>query len=151
MHGLNQKGIIQPTLLLIILAIVGILVFVFISSTFPLQNKLLSQLYPKPQSQAQGPVKTFAAKLNLLPNPAPCCGSTVNASGFGYYSQSAVYINIHTPNSLYIYTRATDSSGNLSFVFSSVEAGNYVVKVYQNDPKNNKQTQMSETTLTVVQ
>ena len=47
----NQKGF--TPLLLILLAALGILLYVLISSTFPFKDKLFNLLYPKPSSNAQ--------------------------------------------------------------------------------------------------
>ena len=71
------------------------------------------------------------ATLTVSPNPAPAGGAVVDASGSGYNPSAGAYINIHTPNSLYVYTRGTDSEGNLSFFFNTAEPGTYTVKVYQ--------------------
>lgn len=48
---LNQKGFTPPVLIL--LAVLGIIIYVVISSTFPFKDKLFSLLYPKPSSKAQ--------------------------------------------------------------------------------------------------
>ncbi len=50
MNKLNQKGF--APLLLILLAALGIIIYVLVSSTFPFKDKLFSFLYPKPSSHA---------------------------------------------------------------------------------------------------
>ncbi|MBI2039872.1 hypothetical protein HYT18_02260 [Candidatus Microgenomates bacterium] len=134
-----------------LIAIAGLLAFVLLSSTAPLNNLLFSKLYPKPASEAAPPQKSFSATLTLDPNPAECCGTFVSSTGSGYYPSADAYINILTPKSTYVYTRFTSSSGTLSFTFNTAEPGTYSVKVYQKKPKGGKLVQMSETPLDVVQ
>ena len=67
----NQKGIIHTLPLLIIIAAVGIISFLLISSTIPL-NGLFGALNPKPASKAAtdtGFVETFAYGTPTTPQP----------------------------------------------------------------------------------
>ncbi len=60
----NQKGIAVPILLLGV-AIIGLLAYFLISSTFPFKNQLMSSLFPKSSSRAAGMVDLSLAPASL--------------------------------------------------------------------------------------
>lgn len=62
----TQKGAAP---VLVILAILGILIFIFISSTFDFKNKLFSRLFPKPPSHAAAATIYSPKILLLIYNP----------------------------------------------------------------------------------
>src|SRR3990167_6852719 len=53
---LNQRGFAPAVLIL--LASLGVVIFILFSSTFPFKDKLFSMLYPKPPSQAASSTDT---------------------------------------------------------------------------------------------
>lgn len=148
---MSKKQTGFSSMVLILIAALGLLAFIFISQTAYFQDRLFGTLYPKPTSQAAPPQKGSSATLTLDPNPAVCCGVSVAASGSGYYPSSDAYVNIVTPKSTYVYTRFTDSSGHLSLIFNTAEPGTHSVKVYQHKPRGGKLVKMSETPLDVIQ
>lgn len=67
----KQKGIISPHLFLA-LAIMGIIIYVLISQTFPFKDQLFSLFYPKPSSKAVG-IPTTVPVLSLEYFPTKPC------------------------------------------------------------------------------
>lgn len=60
----NQQGIAVPMILLGV-AIIGLLAYFLISSTFPFKNQLMSSLFPKSSSRAAGMVDLSLAPASL--------------------------------------------------------------------------------------
>ena len=71
------------------------------------------------------------ATLTVSPNPVPCCGAVFDGTGTGFFPSSFAYVNIHTPQSLYATSVATDAAGNVFFQHATAEPGTYTVQVYQ--------------------
>jgi hypothetical protein len=70
----NQRGVTH----LIAIAVIGVLLFIFISSAAPFQNKLLSGLFPKPPSHASS---AFLATFDGLPTtPQPFLQTPTSAN-----------------------------------------------------------------------
>lgn len=114
---LKQKGFV--TVLLIILASLGLLFYLVISSAFPFKDKLFSTLYPKPLSRAFSTAAGTPTNLNLT----PVSSSQVNLSwkestdsstleGYGVYRNDEKIATVKTtsygdtgllPNTTYTY------------------------------------------------
>ena len=86
--GFAQRGVISPHLL-IALAVIGLIIYVLISSTFPFKDKLFGLLYPKPSSQAAGCLKMIIPAYFY---PGPLWDQTISKAG-------AVDIMIVNPSS----------------------------------------------------
>lgn len=71
------------------------------------------------------------ATLTLSPNPVDAGGAVFSGSGSGYYPSSFAYVNVHTPQSVYATSVATDASGNVYFEHATAEPGTYTVEVFQ--------------------
>ncbi len=82
---LNQKGVVP---VLILFAAIGLVAFVLLSSSVPLKNQLLAQLFPKKSSFAaiSAPI---SGPINASPSPSPSLtaianpGKCVNNAGSG--------------------------------------------------------------------
>jgi hypothetical protein len=71
------------------------------------------------------------ATLTVSPNPAPAEGAIFSGSGSGYFPSSFAYVNVHTPQTVYATSVATDASGNVYFEHATAEPGTYTVEVFQ--------------------
>lgn len=56
----------RTALLLVLVAVVGILIFILTSATFPFKDLLFDKLFPKPPSKA-APANTFVPVVPQLP------------------------------------------------------------------------------------
>lgn len=63
LKSLNQKGVIH-LLSLLLIATVGLLIFITITNAFNFRDRLFSQLFPKPPSHAAGPGIQFVDSSN---------------------------------------------------------------------------------------
>src|SRR5688500_13542701 len=58
---LRQKGV-APIALLLLFAVIGVLVYLFLFSTLPIKDQLLSTLYPKKESLAKVTTRVSPSK-----------------------------------------------------------------------------------------
>ena len=94
-----------------------------------------------------GGKNSVTATLTLSPNPVPAGGAIFSGSGSGYFPSSFAYVNIHTPQTVYSTSVATDASGNVYFEHATAEPGTYTVEVFQY--KRKKLMLMAQTDLVV--
>ncbi len=98
---LNQKGLAP---VLILLAALGVIVFLLVSNTFDFKDKLFSGLFPKPSSYAAGTYYGNAVSTFNLFGQKSIGGATKNqVSSDGMYHSSGVIVDKSSnPNKIYI-------------------------------------------------
>ena len=89
------------------------------------------------------------ATLTVSPNPVSAGGAMFSGSGSGYFPSSFAYVNIHTPQTVYATSVATDASGNVYFEHATAGPGTYTVEVFQYN--RNKLVLMATADLVVIQ
>lgn len=97
---MSQKGVIPPYLLLV-LAVLGVTVYLLTSISAPFKDKLFSIINPKPASRAEGDVFPCARPNQLqiqLENPYYTCQADSNGC-------------VKTPYVRYLYTTDVDGDG----------------------------------------
>src|SRR3972149_6650584 len=82
---LTERGIISPHLF-IALAIIGLILYVLISSTFPFKDKLFGLLYSKPSSQAATSCQKMLLPAYFYPSTSQALWDKViaDASSMGF-------------------------------------------------------------------
>ena len=148
MPKLNQSGV--SPLLVILLAAVGLIVYLLIANMSPFNDRLNSALYPKPAAEARGPRSNASLSLwqndTLVTSVAP--GSTIELRGTGFNRGETVYVGLAGYFGLTPVT--ADSTGNFSLPQIAPQLPgtyNYVSLAY----RRKTWTIMASTSLTVTQ
>ena len=89
------------------------------------------------------------ATLSITPNDAPAWGR-VWGSGCGYESGREVYIDVQKPSALAFTAAMADSSGCISFTFTTDDPGTYHVSARQQLSNGKKWTVVATYDLPVV-
>jgi hypothetical protein len=89
------------------------------------------------------------ATLSITPNDAPAWGR-VWGSGCGYAAGSDVYIDVQKPEALMFTAASVDTSGCISFTFTTDGPGTYHVSARQQLSNGKKWTVMATYDLPVV-
>jgi hypothetical protein len=88
---------------------------------------------------------SYSATLVVTPNPVPAGGAMFSVTGSGFPQSGMVGISIANPGCCLAFNVAADSSGSISFSYTTGSAGSYVIKAY----KYGTTTIVAQTTFTV--
>jgi hypothetical protein len=92
---------------------------------------------------------SYSATLSIKPNDA-AAWSRVWGSGCGYKANSEVYVDVQKPSALAFTSAMSDSSGCVSFTFTTDDPGTYDVSVRQQLSSGGHWTVMATYSLPVV-
>ena len=88
---------------------------------------------------------SYSATLVVSPNPVAAGGATFSVTGSGFPHDGMVGISIANPGCCLAFNVAANSSGAISFSYTTGSAGSYVLKAY----KYGTTTIIAQTTFTV--
>jgi hypothetical protein len=98
---------------------------------------------------SSGGGSSYSATLSITPNDAPAW-SRVWGSGCGYKTNSEVYVDVQKPSALMFTSAMSDSSGCVSFTFTTDDPGTYYVSARQQLSNGGHWTVMATYSLPVV-